>query len=146
MMRVRWYITLPILIVTEIRCNAQPPANGRISATSVSYGGHTAYSCDDGYYLTDKAGNAFLISIVTCLETGEFSNVLSCEGLLSLLKFERKMFASDFTEFENNKCLTCKRSHLIHRVSSDCDSSNMLILAVCIYVILSDISFKCMFL
>ena len=85
-MRVRWYITLPILIDTEIRCNALPPANGGISATSVLYGEHTAYSCDDGYYLIDKAGDAFLISTVTCLETGEFSNVLSCQGLLSLIK------------------------------------------------------------
>ena len=85
-MRLHLYITVPTLIVTEIRCNAQPPANGGISATSVSYGGHTAYSCDDGYYLTEKAGNAFLISTVTCLETGEFSNVLSCEGMLLSLK------------------------------------------------------------
>ena len=112
-MRVRWYITLPILIVTEIRCNALPPANGGISASSVSYGEHTAYSCNDGYYLIDKAGNAFLISTVTCLETGEFSNVLSCQGLLSLIKFETQMFSSDFTKFENNKCLHSQTSSII---------------------------------
>ena len=67
---------------TELRCDATTPMNGFVSELSVAMGDYTTYSCNSGYYLIDETGNRSLDGSVICHETGEFSSVFLCQGMM----------------------------------------------------------------
>ena len=56
--------------------------NGFVSELSVVMGDYTTYSCTSGYHLSDELGYRSLDGSVICHETGEFSSVFLCQGMM----------------------------------------------------------------